>query len=230
MTNVTTLLGRSQQRREELSIQIADVLATMDQLLCSAEPAVVFSSVARLCVPILCDVVTVTIAEDGQQPYSIQWPSPAPRDSRSDDGMAESGDWHERVFIPIRSRASEAADRFSGTLELRYDDYEPSPGQEMLALLMTERASAVIDQERLAARVRVQLARADNLELGMASNREIGIAIGIVMGAYKLTREQAFDLLRRVSQRVQRKVRDLALDVIDTGTIELPPGVAVIAN
>jgi GAF domain-containing protein len=187
MTNVTTLLGRTHQRPEELSIQIADVLATMDQLLCSADPAVVFSSVARLCVPILCDVATVTMAEDGQQPYSIRWPSPGPRDTTPDDVVADNGEAHHRVFVPIRSRAPEEADRFSGTLELRYDGYEPSPGQEMLALLVAERASAVIDQERLAERVRVQLARGDNLEVGMASNRDIGIAIGIVMGAYILT-------------------------------------------
>jgi hypothetical protein len=64
--------------------------------------------------------------------------------------------------------------------------------------------------------------RADNLERALQSNRDIGIAIGVLMSQHKVTREQAFDLLRIASQHTNRKLRDLALDVIDTGVIELP--------
>jgi hypothetical protein len=64
--------------------------------------------------------------------------------------------------------------------------------------------------------------RAHNLEQALKSNREIGVAIGVVMAQYKVTREQAFDLLRIASQHGNRKVADLAADVADTGQLPLP--------
>jgi AmiR/NasT family two-component response regulator len=64
--------------------------------------------------------------------------------------------------------------------------------------------------------------KATQLESALASNREIGLAMGVLMTSFKLTREQAFDLLRIVSQHTHRKLRDVATEVADTGTIELP--------
>jgi hypothetical protein len=67
--------------------------------------------------------------------------------------------------------------------------------------------------------------RAENLQKALQSNRDIGIAIGILMASHKVTREQAFDLLRIASQHTNRRLRDIALDVADTGTLEVvPPG------
>ena len=61
----------------------------------------------------------------------------------------------------------------------------------------------------------------------LASNREIGVAVGILMVNHTLTDEQAFDLLSRVSQRTNRKLRTIALEVTQAGAIELPSGVAI---
>jgi AmiR/NasT family two-component response regulator len=62
-----------------------------------------------------------------------------------------------------------------------------------------------------------------HLERALQSNRGIGIAIGVLMNQYKITKEQAFDLLRLASQHGHRKLVDVALDVTETGTLELPP-------
>lgn len=64
--------------------------------------------------------------------------------------------------------------------------------------------------------------QAQNLERALLTSREIGIAIGILMSEHKVHREEAFDLLRVASQHGQRKVHDLAADVILTGQLELP--------
>jgi hypothetical protein len=64
--------------------------------------------------------------------------------------------------------------------------------------------------------------KAHNLLIALKGSREIGIAMGIVMATRKVTRDQAFDLLRIVSQRTHRKVADLATEVADTGAL---PGV-----
>lgn len=58
-----------------------------------------------------------------------------------------------------------------------------------------------------------------HLERALASNREIGAAIGILMAQHRVTREQAFDLLRMASQNRHRKLADIARDVVDTGTL-----------
>ncbi len=59
----------------------------------------------------------------------------------------------------------------------------------------------------------------DNLEKALDSNREIGIAIGIVMAHRKLTRDEAFNVLRVASQHSNRKLRDVATEVADTGAL-----------
>jgi hypothetical protein len=41
------------------------------------------------------------------------------------------------------------------------------------------------------------------------------------MARMLVTREQAFDLMRIASQRTNRKLRDIAADVLDTGTLAL---------
>ena len=64
-----------------------------------------------------------------------------------------------------------------------------------------------------------QQQRADGLALAQQSNRTIGTAIGILMARLLVTGDQAFDLLRISSQRSNRKLRDIAQDVIDTGKL-----------
>jgi hypothetical protein len=66
------------------------------------------------------------------------------------------------------------------------------------------------------------------LRAAITSNREIGIAVGILMSERKITKEQAFDLLRVASQQSNRKLRDLADDVVFTGT--MPDGSGRVAR
>lgn len=60
-----------------------------------------------------------------------------------------------------------------------------------------------------------------NLERALASNREIGAGIGVLMARYKVTQEQAFDLLRMASQNTHRKLADIAREVVETGALEM---------
>ncbi len=63
---------------------------------------------------------------------------------------------------------------------------------------------------------------AAHLARALESNREIGVAMGVLMSQHKISREQAFNLLRITSQHTHRKLSDIAADVADTGTLELP--------
>lgn len=64
--------------------------------------------------------------------------------------------------------------------------------------------------------------KAHNLEKALHTNRDIGVAIGILMANFKITKAEAFDLLRVLSQHSHRKLNAVAADVVETGTIELP--------
>jgi hypothetical protein len=62
-----------------------------------------------------------------------------------------------------------------------------------------------------------------NLETALRSSREIGMALGILMAHRKVTQDDAFDLLRSASQNLHRKLRDVAIEVMETGTLPDPP-------
>jgi hypothetical protein len=73
-------------------------------------------------------------------------------------------------------------------------------------LIAELQAQAVLDRSEIA-----------NLEIALSTARRIGAALGIIMAAYKVTEEQAFATLRIASQQTNRKLRDLADDVLLTG-------------
>jgi len=61
--------------------------------------------------------------------------------------------------------------------------------------------------------------RARNLERALTTNREIGMAMGVLIARHNLTRTQAFDLLRIASQNLNRKINEIAVEVVDTGAL-----------
>lgn len=69
-------------------------------------------------------------------------------------------------------------------------------------------AEGVIDRDKIA-----------NLEAALVTARRIGAAMGVLMASHKVTEPQAFDLLRTASQNRHRKLREVAEDVLLTGTL-----------
>jgi AmiR/NasT family two-component response regulator len=67
----------------------------------------------------------------------------------------------------------------------------------------------------------VNQAQAGDLRRALDTNREIGVAVGMLMTHHRLTRDQAFDLLRVASQHQNRKLRDIAAGVAEGGTFPL---------
>jgi transcriptional regulator with GAF, ATPase, and Fis domain len=59
--------------------------------------------------------------------------------------------------------------------------------------------------------------RAENLHTALRTRELIGQAEGILMQRERITANEAFDILRRASQHLNRKLREVAQDVVDTG-------------
>ena len=64
-----------------------------------------------------------------------------------------------------------------------------------------------------------EMKRAENLEIALTTREVIGQAEGILIERERLTPEQAFDVLRKASQNLNLRLRDLAQYVVDTGEV-----------
>lgn len=101
-------------------------------------------------------------------------------------------------------------------------------GDRLGALNLYARAPGAFDEEcqeigqMFAAHAAVALAGAEHeehLRAGMSSRDVIGQAKGILMERYRLTADQAFGVLTRVSQELNRKLVDIARELTDTGAV-----------
>ncbi|HEX8095530.1 ANTAR domain-containing protein [Jatrophihabitans sp.] len=145
--------------------------------------------------------------------------SPGARQLLAGDGAPLAGaDW---FVLPIGAVASQAADdevpigAFSCQFtNRRADSCHLEPAQYLISL-----ATELLQAERRLAKALTQVA---NLEIALHSNRDIGTAIGILMNAHLVTQDQAFTMLRTASQHGHRKLRDIANDVIFTGSLSIP--------
>ena len=71
----------------------------------------------------------------------------------------------------------------------------------------------------LAAQNAIQARQIENLETALETSRQIGVAIGILMARQLVTYEEAFAQLVDASQYLNRKVRDIAVEVRETGQL-----------
>lgn len=119
---------------------------------------------------------------------------------------------------PLRSvLAFQLMNRYPAALNL-YADHVGAfdDGSIDMATILAAHASTLVALSE-------SVEQATSLESALDSNREIGVAIGVLMAHRKITREHAFEQLRAASQALHRKLRDIAVDVVQTGTLpDLP--------
>jgi GAF domain-containing protein len=101
-------------------------------------------------------------------------------------------------------------------------------GDHLGALNMYSRTRSAFDEESqdigllFASHAAIALAGAEHeagLRAAMNTRDLIGQAKGILMERHRLTADQAFDVLSRASQELNRRVVDIALEVTDTGAV-----------
>lgn len=101
-------------------------------------------------------------------------------------------------------------------------------GDRLGALNLYARTPGAFDEEcqeigqMFAAHAAVALAGAEHeehLRAGLSTRDVIGQAKGILMERHRLTADQAFGVLTRVSQELNRKLVDIARELTDTGAV-----------
>lgn len=140
------------------------------------------------------------------------------RSTRVDDLAAEGDRWPD-----LAARADEVGLPSALCLQLSVD------GDNLGALnLLGARTAAFTDASEevgllVAAHISVAVVGAlghENMAKGLQHRDVIGQAKGILMERHRLSADQAFDVLSRLSQDLNRKVHDVAADLAATG--ELP--------
>jgi hypothetical protein len=217
---------------------VALITSVAAQLVRSAEPETVFGSLATgyarhtgtQCTVELLSSSTVRLIEaaaagsaaDGEQtpgrPAVSEQPSlsPVARQLLAGDGTPLTGpDW---FALPIGAAACQGAGAEIpvGAFSCRFLNRQAEHAQLEPARFLLTLATDLLQAERRLARAENQVA---NLEIALRSNRDIGTAIGILMNAHLVTQDQAFGMLRRASQHSHRKLREVANEVIFTGSI-----------
>jgi hypothetical protein len=191
-------------------------------LVASPEPAVVLASLAAVCASAIADECWGTIVQEGvTRPLGTAPPAGALSESPTPRKLALAGE--NQLTLSFRQGAWEHYPEFSGTMTWRWHDRDrPTRSDGVIAQLLVDRAIELVRAQRLEVAVAVERDKTANLQVALETNRVIGQAIGILMSAYKLTSQQGFDLLRLTSQHTHRKLREVATEVCDTGTLELP--------
>lgn len=96
----------------------------------------------------------------------------------------------------------------------------PTPARSTSAAQSCEDGTSTpLHVEQPSAELTAALSKAANLEVALHTSRHTGIAIGILMARQRLTEDQAFEALRAASQHRQVKLRDVAAEVVLTGSL-----------
>jgi len=79
--------------------------------------------------------------------------------------------------------------------------------------------AATTDLSRLETDLREARLKIENLEMALTTCRVISTGVGVLMATFKVTYDAAFDMLVVASQNTHRKLRDIAAEVVETGTL-----------
>jgi len=210
-------------------VDSAAVLSALRQMVSAAEPAVVFTSLAAVCVPALCDGCRIDIEEDGAEMYRISYPrhelsvvgGGVPEDPARAGGSLDQRVGEQWVSTPFLVDAVAGVPGYRGVVVHCWrEGYRPRAVEAALARSAVDHAIALISQQRLTDQMRALQRMATNLQGALGSNREIGTALGILMATHRISLPEAFDLLRTASQHSHRKLRNVAEEVVFTGALD----------
>jgi hypothetical protein len=161
------------------------------QVIGSPLPAVVFTSLATRCVPLLSDGCRIVIEEEGRCGYRIEWPlggaagrppslrgRQLTRPSRTGQILTENA-----VRTPFLGPTLDGEQGYRGVmLHLWNTGYRPTATDAAFAQLAVSQAVSLVHQERQTARLNQQQQRITHLQDEVRSaTGDVGAAIGILM-------------------------------------------------
>jgi hypothetical protein len=132
--------------------ELRDVAIAMRHLVASAEPAVVFSSLARACVPRFSDSCTVDIVEHERAGYRISYPRTPSADAAYNAGpvVADAAEAVHVLCTTIEGEPNTSHRRYFGVVTHSWNEYQPNLADAAIAQFLVDTAVAAVEWERLA--------------------------------------------------------------------------------
>jgi hypothetical protein len=214
-------------------IDLESVNTGMHELVPSADPAVVFDRLARLCVPAVCDIASADVFSGDRLARWLELTAhqgqPATPSRSSSCGsnhiQGPAGRYTLTVYAAGQlnhAQNSDAPDYLAALTCSWLDGYRPGPADVALLELLCRCATGITLQHSQAAHLATQTNMVTQLRVALDSNRKIGAAIGVLMTHRHFTYEQGLKALLTTSQNTNRKMADLADDVLYTGELPEP--------
>ncbi len=207
-------------------IDVVRAVAGLRHIDPSAEPAMVFSHLAAVCVPAVCDDMVIDLVENGQA-YRIRRPAADRQDKSRPSPLLEDGSLASRgtmlgpdsVTLTIPPAPDSAGAPFHGRVDCRWrDGYVPTLSDASLIELMVDHAAALVVRERLGLGHQPD-GRGETLNGSRHRDRRMASAVEVVMALHHVDRSRAMSLLLRLSDRTYRDVQEIAETVVTTGRI-----------
>jgi hypothetical protein len=219
-------------------IDLGRVLTGLRHLSAAAEPARVFTDLAAVCVPALCDECVIEIVEQGGHRYRIRRPGPGPAHAvAATDGMTNPGatdgagrgaPWSGSGAVVTVSGESVMArfgnppgggPDYAGVLMCTWrHGHVPVEADAALVGVLVDHATALVHRERTTTLV-TDPDMARTVLLALDGTQRVAAATGILMTLYHLSPVQARRLLARAGDHTHRSLREVADTVLRTGAL-----------
>jgi hypothetical protein len=185
----------------------------------------VFSHLAAVCVPAVCDEVVIDLVENGRG-YRIRRPAAewsairkapqVPADPCEPVTMTSDS---VTIAVPAAAALPEES-AFGGVVACTWTDgYEPTTTDAALVQLMVEHAVALVHLEQSSRAAHRLNGGPPKLHGALSRHRRIASAVGIVMALHHVDQAQAMALLIRISDRSHIQLQDLADTVVSTKSL-----------
>jgi hypothetical protein len=220
-------------------VDLGRVLTGLRHLSAAAEPVRVFTDLAAVCVPALCDECVIEIVEQGGHRYRIRRPGPGPAhaaaatDRSTDPAAIDGGGLGEQIWsgsgAVVTVSGGSVVARFGNppgggpdyTGELvctwRHGHVPIEPDAALVGVLV-DHAAALVHRERTTPRV-TDPDVAGQVRLTLDGTQRVAAATGILMALYHLSPAQARRLLARAGDHTHRSLREVADTVLRTGAL-----------
>ena len=220
-------------RADRARVDLRRVLTGLRHLPGGTEPARVFTALAAMCTPALCDEVVIDMAEQGGHRYRIRQPGPTLGRTANPDPapvpgpvLADAAWSGDRCAVTVREHSVLArfgsppggGPEYAGRLTARWHGYIPTDTDAVLVGVLVDHAAALVHRERITTRL-ADLEAARPVGITLEGPQRIAAATGILMALYHLTPGQARELLHRAADRGHRSLRETADTVLHTGAL-----------
>ena len=208
----------------------------------AGEPARVFTELAGVCVPALCDECLIEIVEQGGHRYRIRRPGPGQSAHRAATNGAAAEATGAVLGAAAWSGNGAAVTVSGGSVLARFGNppgggpgytgemvciwrrgHLPGEADAALVGVLVDHATALVHRERTTAGVADQ-GGAGQVRLALDGTQRVAAATGILMALYHLSPAQARQLLARAGDRTHRTLREVADIVLQTGALPGPDG------